>query len=134
MDEALRQFVRERAAYHCEYCQIPQEALPWATFHIEHIRARQHGGSDDPENLALACRRCNLRKGTNLSTIDPETGKILPLFHPRANVWSEHFSVVDYRIVGRTDVGRATVALLDMNDAERVQLRVELAALEQDAI
>jgi hypothetical protein len=94
MDEAVRQFVRQRAAQQCEYCHIPQDALPWASFHVEHIRARQHRGGDDPDNLALACRRCNLHKGPNLSSIDPQTGQLVPLFHPRLDVWSEHFALV----------------------------------------
>ncbi len=29
MDETLRQFVRERAGHHCEYCRIPQDAAPF---------------------------------------------------------------------------------------------------------
>jgi hypothetical protein len=134
MDESLRQLVRERAANRCEYCRIPQHALSWATFHIEHIRARQHGGSDEPENLALACRRCNLFKGPNLSAIDPETDELLPLFNPRTDIWTDHFADIDHRIVGRTSIGRATAELLDMNDADRIQIRFELDVLGENGI
>jgi hypothetical protein len=134
MDETVRQFVRERAELRCEYCRISQDALPWASFHVEHIRARQHGGSDDPSNLALACRRCNLRKGPNLAAIDPDTGKLTPLFNPRTDKWNNHFHLADHRIVGLTEVGRATVTLLDMNDADRVQIRVEIATLGENEI
>lgn len=31
---------------------------------VEHIVPRAHGGTDDVENLAIACRRCNMQKGT----------------------------------------------------------------------
>ena len=55
MDEQLRQTVRERADHRCEYCCLPQDAEPFFVYHVEHIVARQHGGSDDNENLALAC-------------------------------------------------------------------------------
>ena len=134
MDEAVRQLVRQRARGRCEYCRLPQQALPWARFHVEHIRARQHGGSDDLENLALACRRCNAQKGPNLAAIDPVTGLLRALFNPRADHWMEHFSLSDHRIVGLTEVGRATVSLLNMNDPDRVQLRAELAALGEDMI
>jgi hypothetical protein len=134
MDEAVRQFVRERAAQRCEYCRIPQEALPWARFHIEHIRARQHGGTDDVANLALACQRCNVRKGPNLASIDPETGALTQLFNPRRDAWNEHFSLVEHRIVGLSPIGRATATLLDMNDSDRVQIRAELATLGEDVI
>lgn len=50
IDAATRDFVRQRARTHCEYCGLPQAAEPFFTFHIEHIVARQHGGTDDPEN------------------------------------------------------------------------------------
>lgn len=33
---------------------------------IEHILPRSHGGDDSPENLALACARCNHQKGKRL--------------------------------------------------------------------
>lgn len=70
IDAATRQFVRERAGERCEYCGLPQQAVG-LRFHIEHVVARQHDGSDSPANLALACDRCNRHKGPNLSGIDP---------------------------------------------------------------
>ena len=57
MDERLRQTVRERADHRCEYCCLRQEAEPFFAYHVEHIVARQHGGTDDNANLALAPRR-----------------------------------------------------------------------------
>jgi len=59
MDSAVRELVRGRAKNRCEYCRLPQSAVLFAPFHIEHIVARQHGGGDDPSNLALACDGCN---------------------------------------------------------------------------
>jgi 5-methylcytosine-specific restriction endonuclease McrA len=75
MDTATRDFVRRRADDCCEYCQLRQEHSQ-LTHHIEHIVAKQHGGSDHAENLALACHRCNLRKGPNLTGIDPHTSEV----------------------------------------------------------
>ena len=46
MDERLRQTVRERAAYRCEYCSLPQDAEPFFAYHVEHVVARQHGETD----------------------------------------------------------------------------------------
>lgn len=63
MDASLRQRVWERAGDRCEYCQLRQEQSPFARLQIEHIWARQHGGGDNFENLALACIDCKLRKG-----------------------------------------------------------------------
>ena len=83
IDRRLRQRVRRRAKYQCEYCHLREAALADITFHVEHIVALKHGGTDDPENLALACDRCNLHKGTNLAGMDSVTGQLTPLFNPR---------------------------------------------------
>ncbi|MEX2139074.1 MAG: HNH endonuclease [Pirellulales bacterium] len=128
MDAARRAFVRQRANGRCEYCGLPQVAAPYFTFHIEHIRARQHQGGDDPANLALACPDCNAKKGPNVATISPQNDSIVELFNPRIHQWEDHFVVVGAEIVGITDIGRATVQLLDMNEDERVTMRAQLQA------
>jgi 5-methylcytosine-specific restriction endonuclease McrA len=122
MDAATSQLVRQRARYRCEYCRLAQEYSA-VVFHVEHIRARQHSGSDDPRNLALACPECNYHKGTNLSGVDPDTGKVSRLFHPRRDRWENHFVREGARIVGKTPVGRTTVWLLEMNSDDRLNLR-----------
>jgi 5-methylcytosine-specific restriction endonuclease McrA len=127
MDAAVRRFVRQRAGDCCEYCRLPQEAVG-ATLHVEHLIALQHGGTDNPSNLALACDRCNLYKGPNLTSVDLETGAIVSLFHPPQDAWREHFAFSGPRIIGLTPRGRATVQLLNMNATRRVQLRAELQA------
>jgi hypothetical protein len=128
MDQALRRFVRERAVHRCEYCGILQAHVPFAAFPIDHIIPRQHGGTDDAMNLAFACYHCNLHKGPNLTGIDPDTGAIVPLFHPRRDAWHEHFALQDVTIVGLTPTGRATMRVLQMNAVDRVQLRTALKA------
>lgn len=84
---------------------------------------KQHGGSDDPAGLALACDRCNAYKGPNLTSIDPGTGAVAPLFHPRQDNWDDHFELREGYVHGKTPVGRATVRLLNMNAPRRVALR-----------
>jgi hypothetical protein len=125
MDAATRDLVRRRADDRCEYCLLPQEHSG-LTHHIEHIVARQHGGSDAIENLALACQRCNLHKGPNLTGIDPTTGETAALFHPRRDQWNDHFEFEGMRVKGVTAMGRTTVAVLAMNDTRRIELRSEL--------
>ncbi len=93
---------------------------------IEHIIARQPGGSDDIGNLALVCHRCNLHKGPNLSGIDPMTGEVEVLFHPRRDRWADHFICRGEYVHGLTARGRTTVAVLALNDARRIELRKEL--------
>jgi hypothetical protein len=126
MDPGLREFVARRAGNRCEYCCIPQSHIPFHSFHVEHVIARQHGGADEPANLSLACDRCNAYKGTNLSSVDPETGRVVELFHPRRDAWHDHFMLRGPEIVGLTPTGRATVRLLRMNDDRRLALRAEL--------
>jgi len=123
MKKAVRKDVRDRAHNRCEYCQLSQEYSPVAKLQMEHVRPRKHGGSDDVSNLALACIDCNLRKGSNLSGVDPVTGEIVELFDPRTQQWSSHFERSGARIVGLTDIGRATVDTLDLNSNDRLVVR-----------
>lgn len=124
----LRRLVVERAGQRCEYCLLHRDHQTSVSFHVEHITARQHGGQDLAENLALACHRCNLRKGPNLTAVDPQTGELTRLFHPRQDVWEGHFELRDARIVGLTPKGRATTALFQMNSPDRIELRADLLA------
>ncbi len=128
MDSATRDLVRRRAQNRCEYRRLPQLHSAMV-HHIEHIVARQHGGSDEEANLALACHRCNFCKGPNLTSIDPVGGELVQLFHPRLDAWETHFRTRGVQIEGVTAVGRATVHLLAMNDARRLELRSELLML-----
>jgi hypothetical protein len=121
----LRQLVISRAAGICEYCHFPQ-ALALFTFEIEHIIAEKHGGATTAENLALACFFCNRYKGSDIGSLDPETGLLTPLFHPRNQLWNEHFMVEGLRIVPRTAEGRVTVYLLRLNDHARLLERKNL--------
>lgn len=124
----MRRLVRERAGERCEYCHLGQRHCD-LLHHIEHVVARQHGGLDGPDNLALACHRCNLHKGPNLTGIDPVTGEVAPLFHPRRNLWTDHFAFRGAIIEGLSASGRATVQVLAMNDIRRIELRLELLTL-----
>ena len=81
-------------------------------FHIEHIVPKKHHGTDDPDNLAWACIFCNLYKGPNLASFDPEIGELTRLFNPRRDRWEEHFRIEGALIVGLTPVGRTTCWLL----------------------
>ena len=127
MDESIRQRVWERAGGGCEYCLMPQayDELP---FEIDHIIPRQHRGPTTLVNLALACFRCNRRRGPNLAGIDPKTNKIFRLFHPRRHKWARHFQWDGPFLVGRTPIGRATVDVLALNLPLRIRMRTQLMA------
>src|SRR5262249_29609852 len=127
MTEALRESVRRRAGGRCEYCGLPEAGSPVLPLHIEHIVARKHGGHSRPSNLALACFHCNFHKQTDLVGIDPVTGKRATLFHPRRHKWARHFRWDGTVLLGRTAIGRATIAVLAMNDDDMIELRTALA-------
>jgi len=122
---ALRQMVHERADGRCEYCLYPQE-LSFLAFEVEHIIAEKHGGTTTMDNLALACPYCNRFKGTDLGSLDPETGRLVPFFNPRTQQWADHFRLDGARIVPLTPEGRVTAAILQLNHADRILERQRL--------
>ncbi|MEX0704501.1 MAG: hypothetical protein WD069_20535 [Planctomycetales bacterium] len=120
MDSRTRELVRHRAGNACEYCHLPQAANPAISSTLS---------TPSPDSTAAWTIRLGLRplpyKGPNLTSIDPVTGAVVPLYDPRADVWTEHFHFRGGTIVGVTPAGRATVRLLNMNAPRRVQLREE---------
>ncbi len=127
MNPTIARRVRDRAGGRCEYCRLPSTpvAIP---FEVEHVVAKQHGGTDAPGNLAFTCLHCNRHKGPNLAGIARIKGRrvVVRLFHPRRHRWSYHFAWDGPSIVGKTPIGRATVDVLAMNDPPMVMLRREL--------
>lgn len=120
---ALRELVRQRARTRCEYCLLSERDSSVLPFQVEHVIARQHGGRTVLANLALACHLCNLHKGPNIAGLDPVTRRLVRLFDPRRMAWDRHFASGGPLIFGRTAIGRATVAVLNMNEGDRVALR-----------
>jgi hypothetical protein len=114
--------VEARAEGRCEYCRMHQD-LQGATFHVEHVYPSSKGGDTGLENLAWCCPGCNLSKSDRVEVLDPESGQMSCLFHPRRDKWSKHFRWEDHRLIGRTPVGRATVFALDLNHARRIRIR-----------
>ena len=94
-----RNIVQERARGCCEYCLVP-EFRTFFPHEPDHIIAEQHGGEASLDNLALSCMQCNRAKGTNIASVDPDTRQAVFLFHPRRDVWAEHFKLEGARIVG----------------------------------
>lgn len=121
---AMRREVVERAGNCCEYCLIHQDLVA-STHQVDHVIAEKHGGRTTLENLALSCMACNLRKGSDISSFEPQTGQLVLLFNPRTSEWSDHFELVGPRIVGKTPVGRTSEQFLQLNRYERVIERAE---------
>jgi hypothetical protein len=129
MDEELVRLVWERARERCEYCQMPQ-AFSILPFEIDHIIAVKHHGKTIASNLALTCAYDNDFKGPNIAGIDPLTGRLVRLFHPRRHNWHYHFRWDGPILVGRTAMGRTTIDVLNINLALRVAQREALIEAE----
>ena len=121
----LRQMVHERADERCEYCLYPQDAS-FLVFEVEHIVAEKHGGATTADNLALSCPYCNRFKGTDLGSLDPETGQLTSFFNPRTQCWADHFRLDGALILALSSEGRVTVAILQLNHPDRVLERQRL--------
>ncbi|HEX4950711.1 MAG TPA: HNH endonuclease [Blastocatellia bacterium] len=126
----LRRLVVERARNTCEYCRYPGRYAP-QTPPVDHIIPEIAGGRTTAENLAQSCQGCNGHKATRTSAIDPVTGHIVSLFHPRQQQWREHFAwSEDYlQITGLTATGRETVEALQLNRDGLVNMRRVLYAI-----
>ena len=113
-----------RAAGYCEYCRS-HESFCIDPFVVDHIHPRVLGGTNALTNLAYSCGGCNTYKNMKIEAIDPLTGEIAALFHPRQQLWSEHFAWTEdfAHVNGLTASGRATVVALQLNRPAVVNLR-----------
>jgi hypothetical protein len=121
----IQHLVRQRANYLCEYCHT-SERWQYVRFTIDHIIPLSLGGSDELDNLALACFHCNRRKANKLTALDPVSGEEVHLFNPRRDAWDEHFiwSSDGLYIISLTAIGRATVEALELNRERIISIRV----------
>ncbi len=127
ISNALRQWVIQQAGECCEYCRLHQShtLLP---HHIDHIISRKHGGQTEVGNLALACADCNWAKGSDIASVDSQTGQPIFFFHPRRQEWRDHFRLDQAHIAPLTPEGQVTAAILQFNTPQRI---AERAALQQ---
>ena len=130
VSEAVRAQVVAQAGGVCEYCRYPEE-FNSGRFAVDHIVPRDKGGANELANYALSCRGCNERKQAATDAPDPATEQIVPLFHPRTDVWTDHFAwSSDFRLmIGLTPTGRATIARLQTNHSGVVRQREVLHQL-----
>jgi hypothetical protein len=130
ISEELRQLVAERAGYRCEYCLLHEDDS-YSSHQLDHIISRKHGGGSDADNLAYACLRCNVWKGSDVGSIDDETGALVSLYHPRHQRWDDHFELRGAIIEPLTSEGKATVRLLKLNLDKRIVERRLLLAVSR---
>lgn len=115
ISDTLKKKIRLAAKNRCGYCLLPQSLNPnW--LEIEHILPTALGGTDDEENLWLACRLCNGYKGVKVEGFDKITKRRVKIFNPRTQNWAEHFEWDFEKVVGKTACGRVTVEALKLNN------------------
>ena len=105
--------VAQRARHNCEYCHAP-EVIFNVAFEVDRIIPIAKGGLDDLQNLALACRICNLRKFDYVDGVDPVTQQQARLFNPRTDIWEDHFAVQQqppFYLEAKTSIGRCKTLL-----------------------
>lgn len=124
----LRRQITEAAGNCCEYCCVPR-AVAFASYHIDHIISEKQGGKTAYSNLALACRLCNLSKGSSIAAYHEYKEALIRLFNPRKDRWSAHFIMRETGIIAaRTEIGQGTIKVLNLNDVNRVGARRVLIA------
>lgn len=130
--DSRRAEVTARAGHRCEYCHLPARGQV-ATFPIDHTTPRTAGGTTELSNLALTCPYCNAYKWTAVAGLDPETGDLTRFYHPREDAWSDHFEWSRGRpgeLVGKTAIGRSTIAALRINSPDMIELRLLLSEVD----
>lgn len=58
----VKGLLRKRDGDNCFYCRKDMKTMSSMT--IEHLTPRSHGGGNFLDNLALACAKCNERRGS----------------------------------------------------------------------
>jgi len=116
--------IASRANHYCEYCQAPEVVFNFP-FEIEHIIPICKNGTNEPSNLSLSCRFCNLYKGIQVGEIFPNTEQVIRFFHPRMDKWDEHFQVNREigEVIGLTPIGLVTAISLKMNGKTQIYAR-----------
>ena len=125
----LRKLVAERADFLCKYCLISASDR-LSGCQVDHIISVKQVGATSADNPCYACIFCNLQKGTDLGSINWETGELVRFFNPRRDFWREHFQLKQAFIQPTTDIGSVTARILDFNNKERLkerELLIEIA-------
>ena len=80
------------------------------------------------ENLLPACKRCNGAKGTH--NVDEA-----PIVNPYQTDPTAHFKLKHYRLYAKSDIGKESIGVLDLNNFDRViKVRLEVGEALQSAI
>jgi hypothetical protein len=116
-------FVSKRANECCEYCKTPERTFGFP-FEVDHFVPISRGGTDELDNLVLACRSCNTFKAFHQSGITSDSIGVR-LFNPRTDVWDDHFGfdVENGEVIGLSEIGIGTINRLRINSRFQIRAR-----------
>jgi HNH endonuclease len=126
----LRRIVVARADGLCEYCLIAEDDTFYGC-EVDHVISEKHGGPTLAENLAFACAFCNWAKGSDVGSIDWESGNFVRFFNPRTDRWADHFILTENRIESVTIIGAVTARILGFNSSDRLLERQTLQEMNR---
>lgn len=117
----VRQLVRHRANFACEFCTVT-ETDTGGELTVDHFQPSAKGGGDDPDNLLYCCMRCNLHKADYW----PKTPSEPHLWNPRNEQMASHLLVLtDGTLYPTTPVGEFTIARLRLNRPPLIAYRLD---------
>jgi hypothetical protein len=120
LDADVRDQVRQRANFCCEYCGI-REIDTGGLLTIDHFRPTSKGGTDDLDNLIYSCVRCNQYK------LDywPKSDDQPTLWNPRQEPSDRHFRELDDgTLYPLTPAGVLTLERLRLNRSPLIAHRL----------
>ena len=85
---------------------------------IDHIISLKHGVKTELNNLAYACFACNNTKGSDIGTMLLPARIFIRLYNPRIDNWHVHFEMENGFIYDKTDIAKATIKVLSLNEIE----------------
>lgn len=131
ISSSLRQKVRQRAGFLCEYCEI-SETDSGGELTIDHFKPQSRNGGDEENNLVYCCFRCNIFK----SDFWHDEPNQIRLFNPRTDKRDEHFWISESGVLfALTETGEFTIELLRLNRKPLVtKRRQDFQKLEEHQI
>jgi HNH endonuclease len=124
ISDSLKKRVIQRANGRCEYCLMGND-VSFIPHQIDHIISLKHEGLTSFDNLAYACFSCNNNKGSDVGTMLLPNKIFIRFFNPRIDIWIEHFELENGVIYAQSDIAKATIKLLKMNEIDRIIERNE---------
>lgn len=99
--------------YKCAYCEcnIVEESKYMEVEHFE-CKSIYPDRVVDWDNLLPSCKRCNGNKHSH-------DVRVQPIVNPYFDNPVMHFSIKVYRFSGRTEKGKITIGVIDLNNSER---------------